>query len=1067
MKRTPADPELLKDRLAPLQGKQYWRAVEELADDPASREMLEREFPDHASSFTDPVSRRRFLMLMGASLALAGASGCRPPTGKIVPFIRQPEGVIPGRPLFYATTMPLAGWGTGLLAVSHEGRPTKVEGNEKHPSSRGGTSAIHQAAILGLYDPYRSQTAKLRGQPRPLGDVLGDLRKRLAAGKGKGFALLTGLVGSPTLHALIQGFLKGYPEARHFQHEPVHRDNAIVGARLAFARDTHVVHHVEKADIVVSLDANFLAEGPAHLADARAFATRRKPEGMNRLYVLETDLTVTGATADNRLALKPSRIEAFARGLAERLELKDARPPKLSPEEARWADVIAADLKNAGKGKSLVIAGDGQPPAVHALAHAMNASLGSHGATVSLLEPPLPARTEAGTGLKAFREALEAGELDTLLIVDCNPAYTAPADLPIARLLEAALKKPKWLAVHLGQAFDETARLCHWHIPQTHFLEQWGDAVGHDGTASIIQPLIAPLYESKSAIEVLAGLTRVPESDTYDTRTPLDILKAHWRPKATGDFDAWWQTVLHDGVIAGTEGKHVPSPIDPALFHKKEMQPREASESKGLELRLAAEPGVFDGQFANNGWLQEWPRPITRLTWDNALLVSPRTAAELKLNSGTANGRGGEHGNAYGDVVSVTHGRYSLDVPVWVVPGHADGAATLYLGYGRTRAGKVGTGAGFDAYKLRLSISQWAVSGVQVNRKGRRHPLACVQGHSSMEGRDLVRSATLTQWRHDPNFATKPDEHRPGFVDAGGGRRKPLTLYPPQHEYTGYRWGMAVDLSSCTGCGACVVACHAENNSPIVGKEEVMRGREMHWLRIDRYFQTGREKKPLAEMEHPNVYFQPVMCQHCEQAPCELVCPVEATAHGDEGTNDMAYNRCVGTRYCANNCPYKVRRFNFLQYADFDTPSFKLMYNPEVTVRSRGVMEKCTFCIQRVSAARIVAATEAMDELDLPAALQKRRDDNGPGGQPRRHDGKEVPLIRDGEVLTACQSACPSSAIVFGDLNDRKSQVRRMHESALRYDLLGELGTRPRVAYLASVRNPSPDLPSEGGEHGH
>ncbi|MBY0229367.1 MAG: TAT-variant-translocated molybdopterin oxidoreductase [Gemmataceae bacterium] len=1057
MKRAPLPEELTRDRLAPAQGKRWWQGVEE--DDPAFREMVEREFPASAAELADPVSRRRFLALMGASVALAGAAGCRAPTGQILPYIRQPEGMVLGKPLFYATTMTLAGWGVGLLAESHEGRPTKLEGNTLHPASKGATSPRHQAAILGLYDPERSQGAQFRAKPRSYEEALAALRSRL----GERFALLTETVGSPTLAAQIAGLAKA--GVRHFVHEPVHRDNVAKGAELGLVRPAHLLHRAEKADVILSLGADFLAEGPSHLADARAFASRRRPgPEMNRLYVVECDLTVTGASADHRLPLKPSAIEGFARALAAKLGV-----PGAAGEDAgnkKWIDALAGDLKGRPRGRTLVIAGDGQPAAVHALAHAINSHLGNFRSTVVGIEPPLP--RVKGETLAQLAAAIRAEEIDTLLVIGSNPAYSAPADVPLASALEEALRTPgrdrkskkDWLAVHLGTHFDETARLCHWHLPQTHFLEEWSDAVAFDGTASIVQPLIAPLYDGKSAHEVVAALTRA--GDSWDTRAAMEIVRSTWRGKQpTGtEFDSWWAKGLHDGVLEGIAAKDAPLVVRPDLFDQPEMRPV-APAARGYELHFAPEPGVFDGRFAGNGWLQEWPRPITRLTWDNALLVSPATAKELGVRARIGENRGGEHGHAEADLVQIEHGGRSLRAAVWAVPGHADGAATLHLGYGRTRAGKAATGAGFDAYKLRLSTASWFLPGVSITKTAGKHTLACTQGHASMEGRDLVRFGTLEEWKKDKGFATAHDPDV-GFEKDEQGRKTPLTLYKKEHRYDGYKWGMAIDLSTCIGCGSCVVACQSENNSPIVGKEEVTRGREMHWLRIDRYFESKK-----GEPVPSGAAFQPVLCQHCEQAPCELVCPVEATVHGDEGTNDMVYNRCVGTRYCSNNCPYKVRRFNFFQYGDFTTPQAKLMHNPDVTVRSRGVMEKCTFCIQRISYARIEAAKEAMDELDLPLGKRKRRDANGEDGGPRRVDGKEVPLLRDGEVATACQSACPSDAIVFGDLNDKASRVRKLHEDARRYDLLGELGTRPRVAYLAGVRNPNPALAEEkpGGHH--
>jgi molybdopterin-containing oxidoreductase family iron-sulfur binding subunit len=1092
MKRKPIDPELLRDRLAAEQGKQYWRSLDELAGDPAVTAMLQREFPDGASEWTDPVSRRQFLMLMGASLALAGATGCRPPTGKVIPFVRPPEdNRIPGKALYFATAMPLGGFATGLLVESNEGRPTKIEGNPLQSTSLGGTSPLHQAATLGLYDPDRSRAVMYRQQLRNWSEVIQVLRRRLTGdkSKGEGFAIVTDTIGSPTLAAQIDEFKKQYPAVKFYRHEPVNDDNALLGSELAFGRRVHSYAKLENADVIVSLDSNFLAEGPGHLVYSRAFAKRRRLDdhghvggerGMNRLYVIETDLTVTGANADNRLALKPSDVEAFAFALAAKLGVAGAEAPKLSEEATKYVEAIAKDLKARKPGSTIVMVGEGVSPAIHAVGHAINAALGNVGQTVVYTDPLLPQKELANQSIRDFAAALGKGEIDTVVFMGTNPAYSSPADLNLGKVLAEELKKTpnnrkskkEWLAVHLGLYFDETARLCHWHIPQVHFLEDWSDGVGLDGSVSIIQPLIAPLYDGKSAHDLIGSLTKLPEGE-FDERSTFDLVRNHWKKL---DDNAWVKAV-HDGVVPGAATTITPT-LAADLFKKPGVKPRSPS-GKGLELVLAPEAGVYDGRFANNGWLQEWPRPLSRLTWDNALMMSPATAEKLNVGTRIRMLRsGGEHGEQAADMVQIKVGKNTLDVPIWIMPGHADGAVTLHLGYGRTHAGKVGTGYGFNAYQLRSSESPWVLDGVEITRLNKEYMLACVQGHHSMEGRDLVRSDTLhafEEFDKDKNlkdklkkkglsFATRHD-HLVGFEKKeGSDRATPLTLYQ-KHQYPGYRWGMAIDLSACTGCGSCVVACQAENNSPVIGKTEVTRGREMHWLRIDRYFKTGKpEEKATDPLE---VHFQPVMCQHCEQAPCELVCPVEATAHGDEGTNDMVYNRCVGTRYCANNCPYKVRRFNFFPYADYETPSLKLAYNPEVTVRTRGVIEKCTFCIQRIAYARIEAAKEAMDELSLPAEQRTRRDTNGEDGKPRLHDGKEIPLVRDGEVQTACQTACPSEAIIFGDLNDKKSKVAAMASSPLSYGLMGELGTRPRVSYLAQLRNPNPELTPEKKHEGH
>ncbi len=1066
MKRQPIDPELLRDKLSVAQGKQYWRSLEELAGDPAFLETLQREFPAHAAEWAaewvDPVSRRQFLTLMGASLALAGLSGCTSkPRETIMPYVRQPENIVLGKPLYYATTMTLGGFGTGLLVESHEGRPTKIEGNPQHPASRGATDVFAQAAVLGLYDPDRAQTVSFRERARTWGELIDELRTRLGPktprAKGAGVAVLTETVGSPTLVGQFEQFFTQYDAARLYRYEPVATGTAEEGARLAFNKAHHFYYRVAQADVVVSLDGDFLGSGPGHLAYSREFAARRREggkakdnkRGMNRLYAVESSLSITGASADHRLALPPSKVEAFARALAAKLGVAGSAST-LEGEAARWVDAVAADLRyQSGRtrrlaGTTLVVTGPQQPAAVHGLVHAINAELGNLGTSVVVTGPAFGA-TVAGKSpgtLKQLNDDVAKGTITTLLILGGNPAYTAPADVPFAKLLEDQLlvTRDRWLAVHLSPHSDETSRLCHWHVPEAHFLESWSDAIAYDGTASLVQQLIAPLYAGRSAHELVAALCRRrnPQGETsgsdYDDRTPYDLVRDHWKTKKNLDgqaFERFWRQALHDGVIADSKLPTLPAPSLVEGLAGRIGPARPAS--GGYELVLAPDPTVHDGRFANLGWLQELPKPLTKLSWDNALLLSPATAEALGVGTRIGHWRGGEHGDSKCDVVKIGHAGRELEAAVWIVPGHADGAATLHLGYGRTRAGKVGNDHGFNANLLRLSTSPSLLTGVELSKvAGRTYLLACTQAHFNMQGRDPVRSSTVEKYSKHEHFG--PHEH--------GGKVALPTLYPDEHKYPGYKWGMAIDLSACTGCSACVVACQAENNIPVVGKEQVTRGREMHWLRIDRYFETPRGEADVKD--RLRVHFQPVLCMHCENAPCEVVCPVEATVHGDEGTNDMVYNRCIGTRYCSNNCPYKVRRFNFFQFSDYVTPSLKLLYNPEVTVRSRGVMEKCSFCIQRISAARIEASKEALAEPG------KRVD-------PNRREG--VAYIRDGEVVTACQAACPAEAIVFGDLGDKKnSRVYRLQESDLRYDLLGELGTRPRVVYLAAIRNPNPVL---------
>jgi molybdopterin-containing oxidoreductase family iron-sulfur binding subunit len=1125
MKRPPPDPDLLRNTLAEAQGKRYWRSLDELADDPQLREMVEREFPSQAAVWNDPISRRRFLTLMGASLALAGLSGCtRPPAGTIMPYIRQPEGLVPGKPLFYATSMTLSGNACGLLVESHEGRPTKIEGNPLHPASLGATSGFHQAAVLGLYDPDRAQAVTFRGAPRSWPLLVEELRNRLRPGtgreQGERVAVLSEAIGSPTLDWQRRQFLADYPKARWFVYEPVNRDNAVAGSKLAFGDKVyHHYHRLENADVVVALDADFLGRGPAHLAEARGFAARRReasgPRGMSRLYAVETDLTITGAKADHRLPLRPGEVQRFALALAAKLGLAGIEAPALDRDAGRYIEAIAKDLRDRKKGTTLLVAGDGQPPAVHALVHALNAHLGNAGQTVVYIEPPLPPLGDSVRSLQDLTHAIDVGEVDTLLILGGNPVYTAVklADRQLDALMKEQLLLPRdvksgsekqktWLAVHLGPYFDETARLCHWHVPESHFLEAWSDAVAFDGTASIVQPLIAPLYASKSAHEVLAAISRrkLPGSTDvdYDNRTGLELVRDYWRehgpPAAKSNFERFWRKALHDGVVDGS--RPVPPKTPPAVAGDlaAKLAPAPSASKEGtFDLVFAPDPAVYDGRFANNGWLQEWPRPITRLTWDNALLMSPATATALGVTARFSRAKsGGEHGRSEASVVALKVGTRDVKaVPIWIVPGHADNAFTLYLGYGRgTEAGRVGGGRpeeprGANANLVRTAAAPWIATGVTVSKSNRTALVACVQSHHSMEGRDPVRAVTIQDYQKNPGIIRARDPvfgHGNGHGHSdekkeGDTRRRPLPSLLPGHDYTGYKWGMAIDLTTCIGCGACVVACQSENNSPVVGKTEVLFGREMHWLRIDRYVATRtNEKTPTSDREWASmsVHFQPLPCQHCEYAPCELVCPVEATAHGDEGTNDMVYNRCVGTKYCANNCPYKVRRFNFFSYGDFDTPSRKLGYNPDVTVRSRGVMEKCSFCIQRIAYARIEASKEALD--DVPRRLDPHdRIDPGNWTRPGQKiayidttakglDGKSGP-----ELMTACQAACPTEAIIFGDLNDVEiqkagkvvhpgSRVFHLHQSPLSYDLLGELGTRPRVGYLAELRNPNPEL---------
>jgi molybdopterin-containing oxidoreductase family iron-sulfur binding subunit len=1047
----PAEPEIaaLRSRLEGLSGPQYWRSLEELAATPEFEHYVHREFPEQASEWHDPIGRRRFLQLMGASVALAGVSGCVvQPQEAIVPYVRAPEQIVPGRPLFFATAAVHDGYGFGVLAESHMGRPTKLEGNPDHPASLGATDAFTQASILTLYDPDRSQVVTQNARVSTFENFLNaliGLRARLLAAKGARLRVLSGSFTSPTLARLMDALFAPelFPDARWHLHDPVGQESSRLGAQRAFGRDVATVHHLEKADVVVALDADLFGWGPQKLVDARAWSIRREaaasdPTAANRLYVMEPCPTITGAMADHRVPMAPSRIAAFAWALARAVGV--AGLPAVEAGEFPALQAIADDL-NDSKGRSLVVAGEAQPPEVHALVHAINRALGNVGQTVTYHEPIVarPPADRAGT-LRELVDDMNAGAVDLVVVLGANPVYDAPADLAFR---DAYLKVPH--RVHLGLYVDETAALSTWHLPETHPLEAWGDVRAFDGTPTILQPLIAPLYNGRAAIEVVSALVE------GNPRTTRDLVQETWRAGREAGFETFWNEALLKGV-AGTSAAAV------------ELEPRPLADLSppapvsGPELAFRPDPSVWDGRLANNGWLQELPRPISKLVWDNALQMSVATAARLGLKTG--------------DLVELSAGGRALPrVAVLPTPGHADDAMTLTLGYGRTEAGRVGNGAGFNAYLIRTDDSPWVAPAASLRPLGERYELATTQMHFNIpnpnveaERRGLVRVATLAEFASDPHFATAA--HGAGHggsthgdeADHGGASHEASPAEPPADaspntrskgklgghpvdhrliifEYPepmarrnngeGNAWGMSINLNTCVGCNACVVACQAENNIPIVGKSEVLRGREMHWLRIDRYYASQPGASATA---NPDVRFQPVLCMHCETAPCEVVCPVAATSHSAEGLNEMTYNRCVGTRYCSNNCPYKVRRFNFFTYADHDSPSLKLQRNPDVSVRVRGVMEKCTYCVQRISAARIASEI---------------------AGEPR---------VPGNAVVTACQQACPTRAIVFGNLNDPSAEVVRLKADPRDYGLLTELNTRPRTTYLAKLTNPNPAI---------
>jgi MoCo/4Fe-4S cofactor protein with predicted Tat translocation signal len=987
-KRKELDLAAVREQIEDTTGPEYWRSLEELAGSEEFQEMLHREFPKGASEWIDDFSRRGFLKTMGASLALAGLTGCtRMPNTEIVPYVRQPENVIPGRPKFYATAFTLGGYASPILVESHLFRPTKVEGNPEHPASLGGTDVYAQASILDLYDPDRAQNITYMGDVRSWNAFMDAVRGPVSVERGisgGGVRILTQTVSSPTLAAQIRDYIEANPQAKWHVYEPINRDNVVEGAKLAFGEPVETRYDFSKADIIVSLDADFLYAGfPGSARYTRDFAARRNPDAnMNRLYVVESTPSSTGMKADHRLPQRAADIERFARNLAAFPKDTDAKD-----EASQLLLAIVKDLQ-LHKGSSLIIAGDHQPPAVHALAHAMNQALDNVGKTVFYSDPVDANPVNRNESLKSLVDDMRAGKVDLLLILGGNPAYDAPAELEFASALKSNVVS---LKVFLGSHRNETAELCQWHVPEAHGLESWSDARAYDGTVSIIQPLIEPLYGGKSAHEIIAVLAG------QSSITGHELVQAYWQKQHTGaDFDAFWRKSLHDGWVAGTT--YAPKNV---TSKTASLPPSQSAPVTGYEINFRRDPSIYDGRFSNNGWLQELPKPLTKLTWDNPIMIGPALAERLKLN--------------FKDVAELEFNGKKVKGAVWIQAGHPDNSITVFLGYGRTRAGRIGTGTGFDVYPLRTSQAPWFADGAKLTATGDIYQLASTQGYQTMETPDgserpLVQERSLEEYKKEPNFAKE------------GEQPKDLTLYKPwefPYDKETYSWGMAIDLNSCVGCNNCIIACQSENNIAVVGKEQTLKGRHMHWLRVDTYYNGPRD--------NPKGFFQPLPCMQCENAPCELVCPVQATIHSTEGLNEMVYNRCVGTRYCSNNCPYKVRRFNFLLFQDWETPQFKLMRNPDVTIRSRGVMEKCTYCVQRISEHRI--DSERADTT-----------------------------IKDGELQTACQQSCPANAIVFGNINDPNSQVNKWKAQARNYSLLGELNTRPRTTYLAEIRNPNPEL---------
>jgi molybdopterin-containing oxidoreductase family iron-sulfur binding subunit len=1018
------------------QNRPYWRSLEELEADPAAAEALTEEFPANADELTDPLSRRNFVQLMGASLAFAGVAGagCRRwEKEKIEPLSRRPDDYIPGVPKKYATAMPINGAAESVVVTSFEGRPIKVDGNPDHPLSGTGSSTFAQASVLNLYDPDRSRSVRRGDTASTWQEFESELKttfKNAAANGGKGIAVLSEAVLSPSLAMLKEG-ISDLPEAKWYEWEPLTRDNERAGTKAAFGgQAAHARANLDKANVIIALDCDLLVEHPAALAHSKGFAARRRPTpsnpDMSRLYAIESMFTSTGAVADHRLPIRSELILPFLMAVDAKVNGTQAPAAKFLSDKkvAAFVDTIATEL-NANKGAACVMVGHNQPAEVHALAARLNFDVGAISANpqeegvVVYLNDLDAARESHAEAIKACVNDMNAGSIETLIILGGNPAYNAPTDLDFG----GALSKVK-TSIHLSAYDDETSEKCTWHLPRAHYLESWGDHLTYDGSYTLQQPIVEPLHGGKSELDVLVmliprkgGLTVVRES--------FNLIAG----RIFRDTEKAWRQTLHDGFINGVHFSAPSQVTSRPSFDNPTLTAGQLGELAGgntVEVVFTRSPHAYDGRFANNAWLQETPDFMTKLTWDNAALIGPRTASDL--------------GISHGDKVTVSAGGRTLEMAAFVMAGQAPNSIAVSLGHGRTRVGRVGgmsyndtDGSGFDTYKLRGSEGLYIVPGGTIAKSGGKYMLASTVDHWQMDamGRkgidqrlpQLVREGTLEEYKKEPNFANH-GKHAPHYWQHG-------SLWK-EHEYNGYKWGMAIDLNTCTGCNSCMVACQAENNIPVVGKDQVARSREMHWLRIDRYFKGDKND--------PEVVHQPVTCMQCENAPCEQVCPVGATVHSSEGLNDMVYNRCVGTRYCLNNCPYRVRRFNFLDWHNNlgkpENKVRKLLFNPEVTVRSRGVMEKCTFCVQRIRA------------VTIPLRNSEVKD-----GAP--------PELADGAITTACEEACPTNAIVFGDLNNPKHRVAQQSDekqTPRNYKMLAEYQNKPRTVFLARIRNPNPQL---------
>jgi molybdopterin-containing oxidoreductase family iron-sulfur binding subunit len=1076
--------------------------VDTLSDDP--REFL----PEQVEAALAAFDRRTFLKLMGATLAAAGAGCARTqPMEKIVPYVRSPENVIPGIPTFYASAFPVSGFASGFgrggIVESHEGRPTKIEGNPLHPSSLGATDIFMQAAALQLYDPDRSQLVLDHGQGSTWGQLLqtfSDFVKRHGDATKMRVRLLSRTLTSPSVLAQIEQLHAVFPQFRwHIDDTPGCR-NEREGQRQALGSAVTTLYDFTRAKRIVSLDAHFLADDPGSVRYAREYAQGRriashpfspnKPlrtdnfqpsqpteKSLTRLYVAESTLTFTGARADHRLPVQPSRIPQIATALADAiLGGEGATKPDLPQNIAQWVKAAAADLL-AHPRESLLLVGECHPPDVHALAHAINARLDAPQNTLRYMEPVDGPSADADT-LENLVNALAANEVDLLLMIDVNPAFTAPPDSGFTQALQNFAADENHMVIHLGGYVDETATLATHHVPLAHTLETWSDIRGHDGTISIIQPLIEPLWRSKSILECLAALRFVASASTpsasYIADTGYELLRAYW-------FDQWkqlspagkekrWRKSLRDGIIENTAiaPAQTKTPDAQRLLNALRQKIGDAPKSQTTELAFRLDPTLGDGEsgWANHAWLQELPKPLTHLTWDNLALLAPGTAKDLGITDW--------HHASRLDVpaIRIEAGGQTIEIPVWVQVGHPEKTITLHLGSGHAIGGSIQRNVGTNVNPLRTMADRWnrTTGDIKITKLDRTVEVACQQPTQIMSGRDVARSRTIQKVPRAPEEETPPDLYS---TRKSGGKSVHLSLYD-ENLYPGYKWAMVIDLGACIGCNACVIACQAENNIPCVGKDQVRRGREMHWIRIDTYFGPTETQSLDDVSPNPEIHLLPMLCQHCENAPCEVVCPVEATTHSSEGINEMTYNRCVGTRYCSNNCPYKVRRFNFLAWnaaashgmpADADALA-AMQRNPNVTVRSRGVMEKCNYCIQRINRARINAKRDwANSEAPATATPKPTMRDPISDGWFKSGKAEELPRLA---IQTACQQACPTEAIIFGDMNDAASAVNQLKTqhpwSSINYGVFTDLNTQPRTSYLERLLNHNLDLePRPGG----